>query len=183
MSTTSPLCNQETLDALVEALRDGGGVGDIDALLEVHPKDARLHFLRGSVLAGERRYEDGMAAIGQALALEPGYDIARFQLGFLQFTSGDPTSASRTWEPFMQADDGDPLRLFSEGLMALTTDDVSTALDKLDRGVRNNTENAALNRDMSLLVAELRRQRGDDAAEATSETDLLLRQLGLGSKH
>lgn len=175
--------SQDELDALVQALSDGEGVEPIDAALEVCPADPRLHFLRGSVLAGDRRYAEAREAIGHAVELAPGYTIARFQLGFLEFTSGEADRASRTWGPLEALPDDHALRQFAEGLMRLPADDIDGAVARLRQGIEVNDENPVLNRDMQLLIDELLRARTpspDD--EPTSETQLLLRQLG-GTRH
>jgi hypothetical protein len=173
------LCPQDELLGLTQALSTGGGVAEIDAVVARYPGDPRLHFLRGSVLAGERRYGEGRAAIRHAVELAPGFTIARFQLGFLEFTSGEAELAAQTWAPLAELPAGDALRLFSEGLMRLPADDVEGAVARLREGMQVNTDNPPLNRDMQMLIDELTRPPADPAeAEPVSETQMLLRQFG-----
>lgn len=174
---------QDRLEALVQALAAGAGVEAIDVALTECAADPRLHFLRGSVLAGERRYPEARIAIGHAVSLAPDFAIARFQLGFLEFTSGEPDLARVTWAPLQDLPEGDALRLFANGLLRLTADDVDGAVADLGQGIEANVENPALNRDMQRLIDELTRPTApttDD--EPLSETQQLLRQLG-GTRH
>lgn len=181
---TGGLCPQERLEALVGGLGDSDELGSLDQALEDFPSDPRLHFLQGSVLAGSKRYPEARSAMGRAVELAPDYSIARFQLGFLEFTSGEAGLADQTWAPLQGLQAEHPLRQFAEGLMRLPADDIEGAIVRLRRGMAGNTEVPALNRDMQLLIDELLKDGSsppDD--EPTSETQMLLRQLGAGTKH
>lgn len=180
---TLDLCPPDELESLTRALA-AGGVSEVDAVLARYPGDPRLHFLRGSVLAGERRYGEGRAAMRLAIELAPGFAIARFQLGFLEFTSGETELAGQTWAPLAELPEGDALRLFSEGLMRLPADDAEGAIIRLREGMAANTQNPPLNRDMQMLIDELNRPRLDPTdGEPVSETQMLLRQFGSGTAH
>ena len=174
MTATSDLCSDDDLNAVLEAV--SGGDADLRPWLERHPGDPRLQFLHGSVLAGDRDYTGARAAMARALEISPGFEIARFQLGFLEFTSGEPARAAETWAPFSGLPEAHPLRLFSEGLMRLAVDDVPGAVSRLRRGIELNDANPPLNKDMQLLISELS-QAGEAGIEPTSETDLLMRQF------
>lgn len=174
MTETTDLCPDDELNGLLAEVTSGAA--DLSSSLERYPADPRLHFLHASLLAGNRDYPAARAAMAHALELAPGFEIARFQLGFLEFTSGEPGPAAATWGPLGELSPDHPLRLFSEGLMRLTADDVPGAVALLRRGMALNEANPPLNRDMQLLVSAL--TEGDDpGAEPTSETDLLMRQF------
>lgn len=181
---TTTLYPQANMEALILALSGGADVEPIEAALQACPSDPRLHFLLGSVLAGGRRYPEAQTAMARAVELAPDYSIARFQLGFLEFTSGDADTAARTWQPLQAQPADHELRLFAEGLMRLPANDIDGAVSALRQGIEANEKNPALNRDMQLLIDELLKSRNpspDD--EPTSETQLLLRQLGSGARH
>lgn len=135
---------------------DEAGLDELDRLLKTYPIDPRLHFLKGSVLAGIQRYEEGRAAMQQAVAIAPGYELARFQLGFLELTSGMPADAEATWAAFAQLDDAAPFRLLSSGLNALARDDFVEADRLVKLGMEANTEHPLINGDMQLLLDEVR---------------------------
>src|ERR1700712_2563339 len=93
------LCPGDALDALVAQLRhdDDGGLAKLGELLVSWPLDPRLHFLQGSVLAGLQRYDEGRRAMARAVDIAPDYALARFQLGFLELTSGRALDAVAVW--------------------------------------------------------------------------------------
>lgn len=182
------LCGDAELQALMAAVeRDGGDdLVQVDRLLARHPDDPRLHFLRGSILAGIGRSIEALAALKAAVALAPDFAIARFQLGFFQLTSGEAGEALSTWGPLALLPTDHYLRLFVGGLTFLIRDEFPDAVAHLRRGMAANTENAPLNRDMQLIVdrvGELAEDAPatDDAAPA-SATSLLLGQLTGGGR-
>lgn len=173
-------CPEEELHKLIERAgrHAGNEIEEVIGLIQLYPADARLHFLHGSFLAATRQYESAITAMGRALDLAPGFAVARFQLGFLLFTSGAPANASNVWEPLMDLSPDNALRLFAEGLERLAVDDFSEAAALLRRGIANNTDNPPMNRDMQLLLDEIERMEtsGGPAEEPMSATELTLRQ-------
>lgn len=151
---------------------------DLDGLARRYPADARLPFLKGSVLAGARRYEEATAALEHAVDLAPDYAVARFQLGFLRYTSGAPADADRIWAPLLARSEDDVFRLFAAGLGRLAVDDVAGALRLLRQGIANNDQQLPqLNGDMQLIIDELLRQTGEPDAEAEADTEVSETQL------
>lgn len=192
---TGQECPQDLLvETLEVASRDDDlGLERIDALLRDYDGDGRLHFLKGSLLAGLKRYDEAMTAMTRAVEVAPGYAVARFQLGFLKLTSGDAMGAAQTWLP-LETDlpPEEPLRLFATGLTLLAQDQFETAIEVLRAGIARNTVNPAMNGDMQLIIDEaLVKIAERDAAKAveaaagsadeeepTSAVDMLLRQYG-----
>ena len=173
MSASSDLCPDDEMADLLGAL--SGRDIDLGTLLDRYPSDPRLHFLQGSLLAGARDYGTARQAMARALELAPDFEIARFQLGFLEFTSGEPERAAASWTALGELADEHPLRLFSEGLMCLTSDDIPGGIALLRRGMAVNEANPPLNRDMQLLIDAL--SEAQASSEPTSETELLMRQF------
>lgn len=164
---------------------DEAGLSELEKLLKAYPIDPRLHFLKGSVLAGIQRYEEGRAAMQQAVVIAPGYELARFQLGFLELTSGLPTDAAATWAAFEQLNEDAPFRLLSAGLNALARDDFAEADRLMKQGMEANTEHPLINGDMQLLLDEVREkvavapQSGPAVEEPGSAAHQLLQQFEL----
>ncbi|SFG54160.1 hypothetical protein SAMN05518801_1487 [Novosphingobium sp. CF614] len=159
-------------------------------LLVVWPGDPRLHFLDGSLKASNRDYAAGATAMRRALDIAPDYQLARFQLGFLQLTSGEPFAAQESWGPLFGLSKGNYLRVFVEGLCHMIRDEFSEATVLLEQGIALNSEILPLNRDMELILAELHdRDRPGGTGEAAgqepvSATQMLLRQASLkATKH
>lgn len=174
----STLCPDRLIqDAVGRIARDEpGGLQQVERLIADYPTDARLHFWYGSLLAAARRYDAASSAMSRAVELAPDFDIARFQLGFLAFTSGDAARAADVWRPLLASDPEDPLRLFAEGLERLAVDDFAAAAALLRRGIELNRSNPAQNKDMQLLLDAI--PNGHPPSETASEP-ISLTQLAL----
>jgi len=177
------LCPDDRLMAGVEAARDGDetGLAHIEALIGEYPSDPRLHFMRGSMLAGLKRYGEAHEAMGRAIDIAPGFAVARFQLGLLQLSSGDAVAAETTWAPLHALPEESSLRLFVVGLGHLIRDEFEATITTLEQGIALNTENPPMNRDMRLIIDGAREKLGSsgDGDEATSSAHLLLQQYEL----
>ncbi len=176
------LCDEAALQNLLAAMRAAPNdhVERIDKLLAQFPEDARLHFLRGSTLAGSGRYIEAHQALSRAVQLAPDFAIARFQLGFFQLTSGETANALDTWGRLDGLPDGHYLRKFVDGLRCLIRDDFAGVIQTLSEGIALNTENPPLNNDMQLIIDRCRplaAQAQAEAGDAGSETALILQQF------
>lgn len=143
----------------------------IATLLEDHPDDPRLHFMKGSLLAAQEQYADGCAAMRQAVELAPAYDIARFQLGLLELSSGDAEAADATLQPLADASDENALSLFALGLRHLARDNLDQAEALLRRGIEINAEHPLVSRDMELMLAGIVDARAKAAADTHHPSD------------
>jgi tetratricopeptide (TPR) repeat protein len=173
------------LEALTREIAQGGAgqMEKVEALLAEFPEDARLHFLRGSMLVGEGRHIEAHHALSRAVALAPDFAIARFQLGLFQLTSGEADHALDTWGRLDRLPDGHYLRKFVDGLRKLIRDDFAGAIEALREGVALNQENPPLSRDMQMLIDRCRTViAGGGEEDAISETALILRQFS-GREH
>lgn len=171
------LCDENRLQQLMNASAAGADdeLTRADQLLSEFPEDARLHFLRGSMLAGIGRPLEALPALKKAVDLAPEFAIARFQLGFFLLTSGEATEALSVWGPLALLAEDHYLRLFVAGLTHLIRDEFDLTVRYLREGIETNHENPPLNRDMQLLidqVGSLTKQPAspvkDDSMSATS---------------
>lgn len=151
------LCGDDEMRELMEAMSGGSGddLVQIDRLIALHPQDPRLHFLRGSVLAGIGRSIEALPALREAVELAPDFAIARFQLGFFQLTSGEAADALSTWGPLALLPNDHYLRAFVAGLTFLIRDEFDEAKKHLLEGIAANQENPPLNRDMQLILDQI----------------------------
>lgn len=175
------LCDDQTLQDLVAAIQSGAKdeIERADRLLVEYPEDGRLHFLRGSLLAGIGRSIEALSALRKAVELAPDMAIARFQLGFFLLTSGDPAEALSVWGPLAMLPDGHYLRFFVGGLTHLIRDEFTDAVRVLEEGIAANDENPALSSDMRLIIDQVARLGGDgqDRDDEVSATSMLLGQF------
>jgi tetratricopeptide (TPR) repeat protein len=154
---TLNLCPDDQMTGLLARVQadDQTGLAAIDQSLVHYPSDPRLHFLRGSVLAGIQRYDEGRLAMRQAIEIAPGFELARFQLGFLEFTSGMANEAFQIWTPFDALPETAPFRLFAMGLVYLAQDDFAECDRLLRQGIELNQEHPLINGDMQLILDEI----------------------------
>jgi tetratricopeptide (TPR) repeat protein len=183
------LCDDQTFNELVVALETGARdeIERTDRLLAEFPDDARLHFLRGSLLAGIGRFIEALPALRKAVELAPDFAIARFQLGFFYLTSGDAADALSVWGPLALLPEGHYLRLFVGGLTHLVRDEFADSVRLLKEGIAANSENPPLNRDMALIISKTEALESTPAAgegaEDVSATSLLLGQFARRTTH
>ncbi|MDD3800152.1 MAG: hypothetical protein PHE36_13350 [Novosphingobium sp.] len=182
------LCNDAEIGALVEAIQgnDGNDLAQVDAMVAHYPEDPRLHFMRGSILAGRQRPIEAHAALAKAVALAPEFHIARYQLGFFELTSGEADKALSTWGPLLRLPEEHYLRHFVEGMAHLIRDEFSEAIARMQSGMALNQENPPLNHDIRLLIGECEKlAQGDgggtpDGMSDQSATSLILGQFAPG---
>jgi len=173
------------MSALVSAVGADtrSGMRDLDSMLHEYPRDARLHFLKGSLLAGEQDYAGARVSMRQAVDLAPDYHVARFQLGFLLLTSGEPHAAQEAWGPLHSLPADNYLHIFAQGLCHLIKDDFTETVKLLQDGIVRNKENPAMNRDMQMIIDEVRNKPDGGARDTpVSSVDFLLQQAAFKPK-
>lgn len=176
------LCGDEALRDLVEiaAIDDTAALERASRLIRDFPDDPRLSFLQASILVSAGRLIEGYRAMERAVSAAPDYAIARFQLGFLQLTSGEAQKAVATWGPLASLPPENYLRRFKDGLESLIRDEFEAAIRDLEHGITLNAENVPLNRDMQLIIDEceklIARAATRTSRDGDTATSLLLRQ-------
>lgn len=178
--TSMALCSQNEMDHLIASAKisNYAGLSVVDQLIRSYPADPRLLFFRGSILASLEQYDEAQVSMRAALTCAPDYAIARFQLGFLELTSGQAQAAIASWRPLHALSPDNPLRSFATGLEHLIRDEFEAAIEQLEAGIARNLETPPLNGDMSLIVEKTRELLGSKSAgdEPVSAAHLLLRQ-------
>lgn len=180
------LCSDEEMTQLLAAMQSDASdeLALADRLITAYPEDARLHFLRGSLLAGSGRPIEAHASLTRAVALAPEFVLARFQLGFFELTSGEAARALATWEPLDSLPAEHYLAHFVTGLRHLITDRFAEAIAALEAGIAVNDENPPLNRDMQLIIDQCAGLTSkQEARPEASATSFLLDQFGKGTTH
>jgi len=180
------MCPDHELQAVLAlATRDAAAaIVPLERLIERYRDDARVHFLYGSLLAGAQRYDEALLAMTHAIDIEPGFVLARFQLGFLQLTCGKAEAAQQTWLPLLMLPQDNPFRLFALGLGHLIRDEFAATISELEAGIALNTAQQLVNNDMQLIIDEVRQlmaaqPKPEDAEAATSAMQLLFERYAV----
>lgn len=171
---TAQLCDDTRLSEIVAAagVDPDAAIAAIDAALSTWPDDHRLHFLKGSLMIGLKRFIGAHSAMGKAVALAPDFAIARFQLGFFELTSGEPDAARSTWLPLKAQLPAEHWMLsFVDGLEHLAADQFAECIMALRTGIERNTENLPLNADMGLIIEKCAELLGSEADATVPGTD------------
>lgn len=135
------------------------------------PRNGSLRYLLGAEMAQQRDYEGAVLEMSAAIALDPYLYVARFQLGLLHLTLGQPQHAVAVLAPLEELEDGSALKHFKRGLEALIKDEFSSCLLSLQQGIELNTDNAPLNRDMTLIVDRVKAVVNEQQSAASAQTD------------
>lgn len=120
------------------------------------PEAGLPQFLLGSEFAALGDTDKAEAAFANATRLAPGFPMARYQLGLLQFSSGRPAMALLTWQPLLELPDTDPLPHFVTGFALLAQDQFEQALRHFQQGLGLNTSNSALSQDIEKVMSGIR---------------------------
>lgn len=118
----------------------------------VAPSSGVPHFLIGSEHASRGQVQAAELAFSNAVLLAPGFLLARYQLGLLQFTSQRAASALLTWQPLLALPADQPLPHFVRGFAALAQDLHHEALAHYRAGLACPTDNPALFEDIQRVV-------------------------------
>lgn len=182
------LCSDEEMSQLLAVMQSDAPdeLMLAERLIDAYPEDPRLHFLRGSLLAGSGRPIEAHASLSRAVELAPDFVLARFQLGFFELTSGEAARALKTWQPLDSLPEDHYLAHFVAGLRHLVADHFAEAIAALKAGIAVNEENPPLNRDMQLIIDECAGLTSGPAAapqDEASATSFLLDQFGKGTTH
>lgn len=179
---TSRLCDDGEIASIVECVQDHDerGLDLIEAALASFPQDPRLHYLKGSVLVGTKRFVAAHKAMSRAIAIDPDYHLARFQLGLFELTSGEPQAAFDTWKSLDSLASETWMRLFVDGLHHLVADRFDECVAALRAGIAANQENPPLNADMQLIIDQCASLTGA-GREVCPDEELSAASLLLGS--
>lgn len=145
-------------------------LAQIQAAVAQEPDNAELRYLLGAELAQQKDYPAAVAEMNTALELDPSLHYARFQLGLLYLTMAQPAQSVATWAPLESLEENAALKYFKRGLEALIRDDFSTCVELLRQGIALNSQNAPLNRDMSLVIERVGEALAPAAGAETQAT-------------
>jgi tetratricopeptide (TPR) repeat protein len=120
---------------------------------------AKYTYMLGAEYAQIAMMDRAAECMAQAIELDPALHTARFQLGLLHITCGQPAQALSVLAPLGALPTDSPFHFFGVGLQSLVQDQFTQCRDALLKGIELNTASAtpnlALNADMQKLLAAL----------------------------
>jgi tetratricopeptide (TPR) repeat protein len=163
-------------DELFQTALDAGAGGDGDLAIACLKEaagrpdaTAMAHYLLGAEHAQVGQYDQAIAAMEAALALDPGLHVARLQLGMLYLGGQDAERGVEVLGGLERLGDFHPLRHFASGLSLLTRGEAAAALAALEQGISLNFAYPALSADMRRVVREIVGQGMAEAAQLPPE--------------
>jgi hypothetical protein len=160
--------------ARLEQADPDGQLALLERAAQEHPADARPLLLLAAEFAHRRQHDRAESVYALALLRAPGFSIARFQMGLLQFSGGRVAQALLTWAPLDSLPEGHYLRLFRDGLAALAGDAFADAERLLREGMAANQENLPLNADMQMVLERTREAGEPPSGDSGGSTHFLL---------
>jgi tetratricopeptide (TPR) repeat protein len=134
------------------------------------PGSGLPHFLAGGEYASMGQMDKAEAAFANALLLAPGFAVARYQLGLLQYSSARAAVALVTWQPLLALPEDSPLPYFVRGFAALAQDSFQDALALFDAGIERNTDNPPMTSDIRKVIAGIEAVLSQQAGSSTHDT-------------
>jgi hypothetical protein len=143
--------------AASEANRGEAAIALFAQASAVLPSSGIPHFLIGSEHAAAANVDAAEAAFANAVLLAPGFALARYQLGLLQFSSQRAGIALLTWEPLFSAPATEALGHFVRGFSELAQDHFDSCLQHFRTGMACADANAAVCSDIAKVVESVER--------------------------
>jgi tetratricopeptide (TPR) repeat protein len=148
-----------------------GAVGDrhaclnyLEKVLEREPKNSKAIHLQAVQHAELGLNERAIKGMKTALSLEPGLEIARFQLGLLLLLNMNRAAEAKEQLLQLRSSQIPVLRTYSEGLIAPAEDNVPLAREKLTLGLAQSPAAAPMSTLMQRLLAAL--MKADEPASS-----------------
>jgi len=180
-------------DALPPLLSDAieaSARGDVELALklfaqatEVPETAAWAHFLMGSEFAALGRMEEAEAGFSSAVLLAPRLEVARYQLGLLQFSSGRVPAALLTWQPLAEGAPDTAFCQWINGFSALARDEFDVARNYFQAGLQLNTDIPPMSADIQRVIAEIDKLLASATAMPIGDSDLPSEATEAGAEH
>lgn len=131
---------------------------------------AETYYILGAEYAQIGMYDRAIAFMQKSVEVNPELHTARFQCGLLFMVQNNPQAALNTWAELEKLGEDEALYQFATGLTQLTNDNQAAALIALEKGIRLNTTNPALSKDMQNIIDNLNNDETDSTNTDQTKT-------------
>lgn len=116
----------------------------LEEVLQQQPTNARALFLRAVQHAEIGLTERAVSGIKAALAIEPGLEIARFQLSLLLLLDRNRPQEAKEYLLGLESSGDSVLRTYAEAMVCLADNDIPRAREHLSLGLAQSSNNQPL---------------------------------------
>ncbi len=146
-------------------------IGLFTQAAQVAPHSGLPAFLVASELAASGRLAEAEAAFAESVLIAPGFHLARYQLGLLQFSAGRPAAALVTWAPLHDLPDEAPIGHHVRGFAALARADYAAAQAHWEQGLSLAPADDPVASDIRLVLSAVRElPRSTESGLASGDT-------------
>lgn len=142
----------------------------LDRALALEPDNPGVRYFQAAEFAELGLFPRAILCMTAVLELDPGMDLARFQLGLLHLQQQAPELARAAFETLFANGTDESLRTFADAYVALIDDNQALAIDKFERGLAI-CENLPLKGDMVRVLATLKPATDPVTLEAAPSTN------------
>jgi len=177
-STVERLDADELLQLSLRAANENrheDAIAYLKRALAVKPLDGRLHYMLAAEHAQIGLYDRAAEEMAKAVELDPSLVTAHFQLGLLHLTSGRVPQAESAWRPLDKLGPDHFLHLLKTGMLHLVRDEFKECESCLERGIKANNFNEALNVDMRRVLHEVQERMGKQQPIAAAGDEPMIR--------
>lgn len=149
---------KEYLHLAVNAINQNEHHAALNYLKEVlvlEPENANALYLLAAEHAELGLFDRAISEMEQALTIDPHIDMARFQLGLLYLYINQSDKAAGNFAFLSENTSIESLRTYAEGMIAICSDNLQIACEKLALGLSKGNDNPALKKDMQSLLDKL----------------------------
>jgi tetratricopeptide (TPR) repeat protein len=150
----------------------------LEEVLQQEPRNARAIYLLAVQHAEIGLSERAIGGIKAALSIEPGMEIARFQLGLLLLFDKRRPAEAKEYLTRLNSSADRALRAYSEAMIAIADNDSALAKEKLALGLSTSTGSPALS---SLMRRLFDGMSSDGAMGAPGKGSPAAEQMLMGS--
>ncbi|HKQ31136.1 MAG TPA: hypothetical protein VJS66_07625 [Burkholderiales bacterium] len=163
----------ELLHLALDASRRGRTEDSLVTLkraMEIAPNDARIHYVLGSLYNQIGMIERAEKHLQHATTFQPAMENARFELGWLYWSTGRADTAAQTWKAFDDHGKEHPIYLFKTGLLHLAKNEYNECEKNLRLGLSVNGGNVPYASEMAQLHQRVSTYLATLKAPTTTET-------------
>lgn len=167
---------EEYLYLAINASKSGNHHASMEYLhkcIEMEPQNPQAIYLLAAEHAELGLFERAISGMETALAIDPGMDMASFQLGMLYSRNGQNDKAAELWTRIKEGSPDAALQMHSSAMLELLAENYQDALVYIKKGLMYEGDNPALGEMMRNLMVEASKKvsQHSDSEDASAEND------------